>query len=147
MEIQSVNILKFQSGKVIIYPLRTIKHKGSYAIPPYIVTHDITYEELAELLKTTLNFSGIGISPPHATENFYHKDNIKITGIRNSKMMHDKSMHIGVYTKDDQYHISPSVNKGSRLGFVYGKENISIPLGSSIDELAMALKEAFDKSS
>ena len=63
------------------------------------------------------------------------------------KMLHDGSLHVSIFIKDDKYHISPSINKGARQGFHYTKERIEMPLNSSIDELADALKEAFEKSS
>ena len=148
MEIQSANIIKFETGKVLLYPLRTIKDQGSYAVPPYMVKQDITYEEMAICLKEILKSSGIGLAPPRETENLFHKENIKVTGIKNTKMFHDKSLHVGVYTRDGKYHLSPSVNKGARRGFLGIKDaRTTLSLDSSIDELAKALKEAFAKSS
>lgn len=147
MDIQSVNILKFKTGKVLLYPLRTIKDEGSFSIPPYVVKHDISFVEMAKYLKEILKFSGLGLNPPNGEESFYDKKNVKITGIKNSKMMHDESLHVGIFTKEGSYYISPSSNRGSRRGFVYGKENVSIPLDSSTELLAKSLEEAFEKSS
>ncbi len=148
MEIQSTDILKFDTGKVVLYPLRTIKDGGSYAVPPYVVRQDITYTEMAECLINVLKSSSIGLAPPRENENLFHKDNIKLTGIRNSKKLHDKSLYVSVFTKDGKYNISPSINKGYRKGFLGVKGGrITIPLDSSVEELAGALREAFEKSS
>ena len=148
MEIQSANIIKFETGKVLFYPLRRIKDMGSCAVPPYVVKHDITYEEMAMCLKEILKSSGIGVALPHEKETLFYKDNIDITGIKDDKMLHDKSKHVGVHTREGKYHLSPSVNNGSRKGFLGIKDaRMSIPLDSSIEELASALEEAFEKSS
>ncbi|SFC36290.1 Protein of unknown function [Flagellimonas taeanensis] len=144
---KSANILKFDSGKVIMYPLRFIKDSGSYATSPFIVKHDLSYQEMAENLMKTLESSSIGLNPPRDTESLFHKDNMKAMGIKNMKMFHDGSLNVGIFTKDENYNITPTINKGSRKGFHYTKDRIVIPLSSSIEELAEALKEAFEKSS
>ena len=69
MEIKSINILKFETGKILMYPLRMIKDHGSYAIPPYVVKKDITYEELATEVIAILELSEIGLAPSRGHEN------------------------------------------------------------------------------
>lgn len=144
---KSANILKFDSGKVIMYPLRFIKDGGSYATPPFIVKQDLSYQEMAKNLIETLELSSVGLNPPRDTESLFHKDNMKVMGIKNMKMFHDHSLNVGVFTKDKNYNITPTINKGSRKGFHYTKDRIVIPLISSIEEIAEALKQAFEKSS
>ncbi|QTE21029.1 contact-dependent growth inhibition system immunity protein [Polaribacter cellanae] len=146
-EIKSANILKFKDGKTVVYPLRTIKDSGSYAIPPFIVDYNITFLELAEVLKKSLNYSEIGIQPPRDSELFFHKDNVKVTGIKNVKDLHKDSMNISTYIRDNYIHITPSDNQGTRKGFRYDYDGrISIPITSTLEKLAEALEQAFVKS-
>lgn len=129
-----------------MHPHRMVKDSGSYACPPYIVEESLTYLELAKKLLKVLEFSEQANIPPSEEEQFFSKETINITGIKNMKSLHKESLNISVFTKEDKYHISPSINKGSRQGFHYTKDRIIIPLTSTIDELAVALEEAFARS-
>ncbi|RLJ99611.1 MULTISPECIES: contact-dependent growth inhibition system immunity protein [Tenacibaculum] len=147
-DIKSANILKFKEGKVLTYPLRTIKDGGSFPVPPFIIDNNLSSKDLAERLKEVLELSSLGLEPPRDKELLFHKDNISITGIKNVKEYHKNSFNVGVYTKEGNYYISPSNNLGSRKGFRYDIEKqIVLPLNSSIEELALALEQAFSECS
>ena len=145
-DIQVVDAIQFESGMYLVHPYRRIKSMGSIATPPYVVKHDISYYELAKTVVDTLKFSTVGISSTKEEEKLFHKDNVKKTGIKNDKMLHEKSKLVTVFTKENKYHFHPSVNKGSRVGFIGIKEaRMVIPQESSLEQLANALEEAFSK--
>jgi len=145
-DIQKVDAIQFESGMYLVHPYRRIKSMGSIATPPYVVKHDISYYELAKTIVDTLKFSTIGIAMTKSEEDLFHKDNVKKTGIKNNKMLHEKSKLVSVFTKENRYHLNPYANRGSRIGFIGIKEaRMSIPQESSLEQLANALEEAFGK--
>lgn len=141
------SILKFKSkGLNIVHAVNTMEGGGGIASHPYFVETDLTYRELAKKLLLALESSQEKISRPKDWQAF-RKEHLKTMGFKSMKALHDGSNLVSVSVRDGSYHISPSINQGSRKGFHYIKENITIPEDSSIDELASALEEAFKKSS
>lgn len=141
------DILKFKSeNKYVFYPINTIKGGGGIASSPYIVGVNLIDREIAEKLLQSLNFSEVEVSYPDDWSSS-KKEHLKAIGVKNMKALHEESLNLSISTKDGNYNISPTVNKGSRQGFHYTKERIIIPLSSSKEELAEAIKEAFDKCS
>ncbi len=142
------SIIKFTNDdRYVIYPINTLKGGGGKASPPYLIEENLTYKEVGEKLLETLEYS-ITDAPRPLDAKASKKHYLKSIGVKTMKELYDKSLNVGVFTKDGNYYISPSINKGPRQGF-HGstKDRIVISLNSSIDELAAALEEAFDKSS
>lgn len=144
--IKSANILKFNNGKVIIYPNKRVKDMGSYASEPFIIKQDLTYEEIAEELIKALKYSRDSDIAPYDWKE-HKKKYLKSIGMKTMTMLHSGSLDLNVFTKEESYNICPSINKGSRQGFQGTKDRVIIPISSSIEELAEALREAFEKSS
>ena len=147
MEIKRAEILKLKGGKFIIHPVNTLKGGGGIASPPYMIEENLTCEEVAQKLLSALEQSIID-APRPLDWKAWQKHHLKSMGVRSMKELHDGSINIGVFTKNDSYYISPSINKGPKEGF-HGatKDRIIIPLESTLEELKTALEEAFAKSS
>ena len=147
MEIQRADILKMKGNQLVIHPINTLKGGGGIASPPYMIEENITYADIAKKLISALEYS-ITDAPRPLDWKAWQKHYLKSIGVKTMKELHDGSLNVGVFTKDGNYYISPSINMGSKQGFQGAvKDRIVIPLNSSIDELAKALEEAFAKSS
>ncbi|UGU18120.1 CdiI family contact-dependent growth inhibition immunity protein [Sinomicrobium kalidii] len=146
--IKRADIIKFnKDNKFVLHPINTLEGGGGIASSPYVIDNDLTYIEIAEKLLTVLNCSKVGVPQP-LDWSFFRKEHLKAMRIKSMKILHEDSLNVGVFTKDGNYHISPTVNKGPRQGFQGAvKDRIVIPLSSSVEELASALEEAFKKSS
>ena len=144
---KSAGIIKFNTGKIVLYPKNRVKDSASYASEPYIIGQNLTYREIAEKLLKALEYS-IDDAPRPLDWKIIQSNYLKAMGVKTMKALHEGSINVGVFTKEGNYYISPTVNKGSRQGFQGNvKDRIIIPLSSSIEELALALEEAFNKSS
>lgn len=143
--IKRAEILKFKD-KYIMYPINTIKDRGGIASSPYFIEENLSNIELAEKLIETLKHS-IFDAPRTMAHKNTHKEYLEALGFKTMKALHDGSLNIGVFTREGNYHISPTENMGSKKGFQgVTKDRIIIPESSSIEELAAALAEAFEKS-
>lgn len=140
-------ILKLKGNRFIIHPINTLSGGGGVASEPFIIGERLSNEEIAEKVLKSLENSMID-APRPLDWKAWQKHYLKSIGVKSLKELHDGSLSIGVFTKDGKYHISPTVNKGARDGFQGATvDRIVIPLDSSVEELAEALKEAFEKSS
>lgn len=143
--IKSASIYKFNTGKIVLHPKNRVKDSASYASSPYLIEQDLSYKELAEKLLEVLEYS-IDEAPKPLDWKVLQKNHLKSMGVRTMKALHDGSMYVSVFAKDENYYIQPYINKGVRQGFQGTKERLVIPISVSIEELAEALKEAFRKS-
>lgn len=141
-------IIKFsKDNKVVLYPVNTMEGGGGLASSPYNIGYDLTFKEIAEKLLMVLEHSKTNVPRP-LNWDFFRKEYLKAIGVKTMKALHEGSYNVGIFTKDGNYYISPTVNKGSREGFQGRlKDRIIIPTNSNIEELATALEEAFNKSS
>lgn len=144
--IKSASIYKFNTGKMVLHPKNRVKDSASYASSPYFVEQGLSYRELAEKLLEALEYS-IDDAPRPLDWKALQKNHLKSMGVNTMKALHDNTLYVSVFTKDDNYNIQPYINKGSRQGFQGTKDRVIIPISSTIEELAEALKEAFEKSS
>lgn len=144
--VKSASIYRFKTGKIVLHPKNRVKDSASYASGPYIIEQDLTYKEIAEKLLQTLEHS-IDDAPQPLDWKMIQKNHLNSMGVKTKKDLHDNSLYVSVFTKDGDYNIQPYINKGSKQGFYGTKERIMIPTNSSIEELATALEEAFNKSS
>jgi len=143
--IKSAGIYKFTSGKTIVHSERIVIDCGSYASEPYFIEIHPTYKRLAENLIKALNHS-IYDAPQPLDWKAIQKHHLDAIGVKSMKDLHEGSLYVSVFIKDGNYNISSTVNKGSKLGFHYSKDKIVIPEKSSLEKIANALKEAFDKN-
>ncbi len=142
------DIIKFnEDNKFIIYPINTLEGGGGIASSPYFILKNPTNFQIAEKLLDALEKSIVG-APRPLDWNFFRKEHLKSLGVKTMKSLHKNSLNVGVFVKDENYFISPTVNKGSRQGY-HGEldDRIIIPTSSSIEELANNIQIAFDKSS
>ncbi|NCQ15931.1 MAG: CdiI family contact-dependent growth inhibition immunity protein [Flavobacteriales bacterium] len=144
--IKSASIYKFNTGKIILHPKNRVKDSASYASGPYIIEQDLTYKEIAEKLLATLEHS-IDDAPQPLDWKAIQKNHLTSMGVKTMKVLHDNSLYVSVFTKDGNYNIQPYINKGSKQGFHGTKDKIIIPTNSSIEELATALEDSFNKCS
>lgn len=143
---KSASIYKFKTGKVILHPKNRVKDSPSYASEPYVIENNLTYEEITKKLLEVLEYS-MDDAPPPLDWKALQKKHLNSMGVKTMKALHDNSLYVSIFTRDGNYNIQPYINKGARQGFEGTKDQIKIPLSSSIEELADALEEAFKKSS
>jgi len=143
---KSAGIIKFNTGKIVLYPEYRVKDSASYASEPYIIGQNLDYKEIAEKLLETLEYS-IDDAPRPLDWKIVKSNYLKGIGVKTMKALHNGSVNVSVFTREGNYYINPTVNKGSRQGFQGTKEDIIIPLSSNIEELGLALEEAFNKCS
>lgn len=144
--IKSAGIYKFNKEKTIIHSERNVIDSASYASAPYFIKEKLSYKELAEILLKALEQS-VYDAPPPLDWKALQKKHLEEMGLKTMKALHDNSLYVSVFTKDNSYNITPTQNRGSRKGFFYIKDRIIIPESSSIEELAAALEEAFARCS
>ncbi|MBQ0734833.1 contact-dependent growth inhibition system immunity protein [Aquimarina celericrescens] len=138
------NILKFEKdNRFIMYPVNTLRGGGGIASSPYIIKQNLSDTEVAEELLHVLDNSTVDVLRPVDWE-LFQKSHLKNMGFKTMKSLHDDSISVSVFTKDNNYYINPTVNKGPKQGFQGATEDrIIISINATIDEMADALKEAF----
>ena len=140
--IQSISVKKFlKTNRYVLYPNLFVKDSGSYAISPYISEFNLNTEELLDKILYTLKFSGEG-SEPKEDYKTRHKEFLKGIGVKNMKDLHDNSINLSVYTRDEFINFTPWKNAGPKGGFVGFEEDLSIKL--PIDSPRKKLIEALE---
>lgn len=143
---QSAGIIKFKTGRTVLFPLNRVKDSPSYASDPYLIEQNIADIDLAGKLLEVLNYSlDDAPEPPDWKE--ISKNHLKAIGVGTMKELHTDSIYVIIFTKEGNYYISPTINMGSRKGFQGVKNRIIIPLSSSMEDLSKALKEAINTCS
>lgn len=141
-------IIKFNdNNRVIVYPVNTLEGGGGIASSPYFVLENPSTLEIIENLKKALNYSIIDAPRPLEWK-FFRQKHLKSLGVKTMKALHKNSISVGVFIKDEKYHINPTINKGSRQGF-HGKteDRIIIPLSSNNTKLEEVIDMAISYSS
>jgi hypothetical protein len=139
---KSVVVKKFLSkNKYVIYPLLKVKDSGSFAIPPYIEGYDLCTEELFDKILHALTFSReenrLAEDSKVGTKEF-----LKAMGVKTMKALHEDTINLSIYVKENVIEFMPWKNAGSKQGFIGFKENLStkLPFNSPREELLKALE-------
>jgi hypothetical protein len=139
-------IIKKAENKYIINPTNTIKGGGGIATEPYLIKFDLSNNQLLEKILYVLDLSTEDVTRPTDWKEF-HKEYLKSMGVKTMKALHDGTINLSVYIKDDIINFLPMENKGSKEGFSGFKEDLTItlPFNSPKEELVKALELALSR--
>lgn len=145
--IKSVSIIFFsKENKYIIHPQLKIKGFVSIASAPYLIEHNLSSSNLLEKILDTLEFSKEVDERPKDWKEF-RNEYLNGIGVKTMKALHNGSIGLDVFVKDDMITFTPWENKGSKEGFVGFKEDlkVSLPFDSPKIKLEEALKLAMSR--
>lgn len=130
----------------LIHSISTLSMGGGIASPPYLwLDVNSTDEELIQIIINVLNCSKTGL--PRPTDwNASNKEFLQSIGLKKNKDLYTNSLLVDILKKDDLIVFSSTVNMG-RKGYMNKVPDfkITLPVSSSTEELAEALKKAFSE--
>ncbi|WP_237732410.1 contact-dependent growth inhibition system immunity protein [Flavobacterium sp. UGB4466] len=144
---KSVVLKKFKKdNRYVLHPNLIVKDSGSFAIAPYIIEHNLNYDELLDKVLYALEFSTEGEQPleDHKTR---LSEYLKGIGVKTIKALHDNSINLSLYVRDGIINFVPWENMGSKRGFVGYSDDLTVrlPFDSSKEELTKALELALSR--
>lgn len=134
-----INIIE---NKYIIHPNLIVKDSGSYAMPPYIIEHDLNPMQLIDIILYALEISKEGSKPTVEDPKVRTKEYLKGMGFKTMKALYNNTINLSFYVRDGIITFTPWENKGSNDGFSGFQEDLTIklPFNSPKEELAKALE-------
>jgi len=114
--IKSAGIYQFKNdNKIIIYPVMQVKDWSGLPSPPYLINYDLSFEEILDELLFVLDLSKEVERPADKKES--QKDFLKALGLKTFKALHDNSISLSIYLKDELISFCPTINLGSMKGY------------------------------